>query len=160
MANPFPFTAGQVLTAAQLNGIGEWLFYTPTLTASVTNPTLGTSGVQSGSYARIQNLIVARFIIIFGTSGVAAGSGNYRVSLPVPAAIYGSFYGAVSGKTSFYDSSANNTYFSSSWVENTNYVSITYQTAFNGAMSNVSAASPVIPAANDVISGLVIYQAA
>jgi len=29
MANPFPFTAGQVLTAAQMNGIGETTSFTP-----------------------------------------------------------------------------------------------------------------------------------
>jgi len=29
MASPFPFTSGQVLTAAQLNAIGEWTAFTP-----------------------------------------------------------------------------------------------------------------------------------
>jgi hypothetical protein len=160
MANPFPFVAGSVLTAAELNGIGEWTSYTPVLTAATTNPTLGTGSSSTGSYARIQDLIIYRFAITFGTSGVAAGSGVYRVSLPVTASATTSFYEIGNGQTSFYDSSLVVIYFANAWLPNTTYLEILYQQTFNGLLSNVTNAAPVIPAANDAISGLIIYQAA
>ena len=160
MANPFPFTSGQVLTAAQMNGIGEWTSYTPVLTASVTNPTLGTGSQQLGSFARIQNLIICRFYIAFGASGTNAGSGSYRVSLPVNANPFGAFFSASSGQTSFFDSSANNIYFANGYIPASTYAAILVQNGFNTFMNDLTNAVPVIPAANDVISGYLIYQAA
>lgn len=160
MANPFPFVAGEVLTAADMNGIGEWTSYTPVLTASVTNPTLGTGSAQVGSYARIQNLIIYRFRISFGTSGISGGSGSYRVSLPVAASGTTSFYEANNGQTSFFDSSANNLYFAQAWLANANYLTILVQNAFNTFNQDLTATVPVTVAANDTITGLVIYQAA
>ena len=43
MANPFDFSAGAVLTAAQLNQIGDYESWTPTLT----NITLGNGTVNA-----------------------------------------------------------------------------------------------------------------
>lgn len=63
--------------------LGAWTAYTPTLTASTTNPTLGTGSTASGAYCQIGKVVHYRARIIFGTSGVAAGSGFYYVSLPV-----------------------------------------------------------------------------
>lgn len=58
--------------------------YTPALTATTTNPTLGTASVQSGRYFQIGKFVIANFAIKFGTAGAVAGSGAYRISLPVP----------------------------------------------------------------------------
>jgi hypothetical protein len=160
MANPFPFVAGEVLTAADMNGIGEWTSYTPVLTATTTNPTLGTGSSATGAYARVQNLIVYNFQILFGSSGVNAGSGNYKVSLPVTSNATSAFYNATNGQTAFFDSSANSVYFSPAWLESTTNLTLLYQGAFNGNMANISDTTPVIPGANDAISGLVIYRAA
>jgi hypothetical protein len=160
MANPFPFVAGNVLTAAQLNGIGEWTSYTPVLTATTTNPTLGTGSSATGAYARVQNLIVYNFQILFGSSGVVAGVGNYKVSLPVTSNATNAFYTATNGCTAFFDSSANSVYFANAWLESTTNLTLLTQASFNGALQNVSATSPAVPAANDAISGLVIYRAA
>jgi hypothetical protein len=159
MANPFPFVSGTTLLASQLNGIGEWTSYTPVLTAS-TNPTLGTASIQSGSYARIQNLIIYRFFIGFGTSGVNAGAGNYKISLPVASSGVTSFYENNIGSVAFFDTSANSIYYANAWIADVNNVTPIYQATFNGALLNVSATAPVVPAAQDALSGLVIYQAA
>lgn len=79
-------TAGNVLNASTLNQIGAvWETWTPTLTASVTNPTLGTGAVQAGRYGRIQKTVYGHAVIAFGTAGVAAGSGFYFLNLPVTA---------------------------------------------------------------------------
>lgn len=59
-----------------------WLTYTPVLTAATTNPTLGTGSTQSGEYKIVGDLLFCRGYIAFGTSGAAAGSGSYFISLP------------------------------------------------------------------------------
>lgn len=79
-------TAGQILTAATMNQIGAvWETWTPALTASTTNPTLGTGSVITGRYARIQKTVFGNVTILFGSAGVAAGTGFYFVSLPITA---------------------------------------------------------------------------
>lgn len=65
---------------------GTWTAWTPTLTAVTTNPTLGSGATATGRYIELDTgLIIARFTIQFGSSGVGAGSGEYRLSLPVNA---------------------------------------------------------------------------
>ncbi len=160
MANPFPFVSGTTLLASQLNGIGEWTSYTPVLTATTTNPTLGTGSSSVGSYARIQDLIFYRFVITFGTSGVNAGVGTYRISLPVAAAAITNFTENPLGTTMFTDSSLGGNYFGNAWFADVNNLSPVYQTGFNGTVNNIGAVNPVIPAANDVLSGFVTYRAA
>lgn len=60
--------------------------HTPVLTGSGSNPTLGTGNVVSGWYAYGPgSTLTYSFSVQFGTSGVAAGSGQYLVSLPVTA---------------------------------------------------------------------------
>jgi hypothetical protein len=160
MANPFPFVAGEVLTAADMNGIGEWTSYTPILTATTTNPTLGAGSVATGSYARVQNLIVYKYFVQFGTSGVSAGTGNYKISLPVPALAITQFYDINNGSGAFFDNSGNVIYYAHAWIADVNNLSPLHQLSFNGAIQNISATAPVVPAASDALSGLVIYRAA
>jgi hypothetical protein len=81
MATPFPFTSGQILTAAQMNSIGELLSFTPTWTCSGTAPAIG-NGSLTGSYWRVQNLI---YFIITLTAGSTTtfGTGTFRFNLPL-----------------------------------------------------------------------------
>lgn len=76
------------ITSAKLSL--AWTGYTPVLTAATTNPTLGSGSTADGRYVRIDDTILGWARIVFGTSGVAAGSGQYRVSLPVTASAGGS----------------------------------------------------------------------
>jgi hypothetical protein len=62
-----------------------WTAYTPNLTASTTNPTLGTGSIREGAWTRYGRLMVVRANVKFGTSGASAGSGSYRISLPATA---------------------------------------------------------------------------
>ena len=75
MASPFPFTAGQVLTAAELNAIGESLSYTPTYT----NMSLG-NGTVTASYVLVQNLLSVVVEFEFGSTSTI--SGNPAISIP------------------------------------------------------------------------------
>lgn len=71
-------------TLPRIQNIGrQWKDFTPTLSATVTNPVLGTGGVIQGRYLKIGTQIVYRFYFQFGTSGVNGGNGLYRISVPV-----------------------------------------------------------------------------
>lgn len=63
---------------------GEWTAWTPALTAATTNPTLGAGAITAGRYVRNGKNVTGWGHIKFGTSGAAAGSGLYTISLPVP----------------------------------------------------------------------------
>ena len=81
MANPFPFVAGSILEAAQLNGIGEaWTSYTPTVKGGAT--TIGQTIVYA-KYAVINKCVFVQALVT-ATSGGAA-SGAITFSLPVTA---------------------------------------------------------------------------
>ena len=70
---------------------GAWVAYTPTWTATTTNPTIG-NGTLSGYYTKIGKTVHFRIIIVFGTT-TNAGSGIYFFGIPVNArAVYGAFY--------------------------------------------------------------------
>ena len=78
MANPFPFSSGDILTAAELNEIGDTQTdWTPTFAAGLT---IG-NGTASGKYVRINDLVVAEATITLGsTSSVSTG---VRMTAPV-----------------------------------------------------------------------------
>lgn len=65
-----------------VGGHAAWVTYTPTLTASTTSPTLGTGSSATGAYWRDGRLCHVQASVTFGSSGVNAGSGSYRLSLP------------------------------------------------------------------------------
>lgn len=69
---------------ALLQAFGAGTAYTPVLTASVTNPTLGTGSSSVGRYSVIGKRVFFSAEIILGT-GATAGSGFYTFSLPVAA---------------------------------------------------------------------------
>jgi len=68
------------------SGLGAgWTAYTPVLTATTADPTLGAGSVQSGWYKRIGKTVHFVAAVRFGTSGILVGTGSYFVSLPVAA---------------------------------------------------------------------------
>jgi hypothetical protein len=76
MATLGTFTAGQVLTAAELNAIGTWTTYTPT----VANLTLGTGGSVTGRYAVINKIAFLELVFTLGTG--ASASGQIQLGTP------------------------------------------------------------------------------
>lgn len=82
--------SGEVIVTIPGGTPGAWTSWTPTLTATTTNPTLGTGGtVQEGYYMQLGKLVIAWYSIQFGTTGLNVGSGEYRLSLPVAAVTTG-----------------------------------------------------------------------
>lgn len=76
MATLGTFVAGQVLTAAELNAIGTWQTWTPTVYQS---SALTTSTV--GQYCQINELVIAFALIDINSSGTAGQ--QVQVTLPV-----------------------------------------------------------------------------
>jgi hypothetical protein len=75
-------TAAKLNTTFPLTNGPTWSSYTAALTASSSNPTLGSGSNTAGRYTRIGDLVVIQVEILFGSSGAAAGSGTYSVSVP------------------------------------------------------------------------------
>jgi hypothetical protein len=79
MANPFPFTTGEVLTAADMNSIGETVAYTPIWTSL----TVG-NGSNTSTYTRINNFVHYEGKLTFGsTTSITASAPQF--SLPITA---------------------------------------------------------------------------
>lgn len=154
MANPFPFTAGQVLTAAQLNGIGEaGVAYTPTWT----NLTVG-NAVQDFKYVQINKLVYVRGSIVLGTTS-SVGTAP-RFTFPLTAAAYpGQMY---LGNTYLLDSGTAAirgavVYFSTTAAE------IGYNTLYTGtltAQALPTATAPWTWTTNDAIRVEFVYEVA
>lgn len=154
MANPFPFTAGQVLTAAQLNGIGEaTTTYTPTF-ASVT---LG-NGTITGYYTRVNKLVYGSVKLALGST--TAITGTVTFTLPVTAATNSA--SLFIGTGYFYDNSTGETYVGDSYRTNTTTVTpFSTYAAFNYAVRGlINATIPVAYGAGDEIVYTFFYEAA
>lgn len=132
----------------------EFAGYTPALTAATTNPTLGTGGTASGYWAYVGGLVVAYFSIVFGSSGVAAGTGGYFISLPAPATIG---VGSTAGTVRVYH--AGNAAFGITRLQSSTTLGMQYTSTFNGALGNVGAGSPFTAVAGDIYDGFITYQA-
>ena len=72
---------------------GGFTTATTTLTASVTDPTLGTGSFSGVRYQKIGRRVVGNMMIRFGSSGAAAGSGFYVPGLPVSPVNYTTLFG-------------------------------------------------------------------
>lgn len=139
------------------SGGGTYADWTPTLTATTTNPTLGSGSEATGRYTTVGNMVHATARIGFGTSGVNAGSGTYIVSLPTamrtPVA---NEYGII-GTGMIYDSSGT----TSRHVVVLRYNDTSVIIRADGAATNsVSNSSPWTWAASDSISLNLAYEKA
>lgn len=97
MPGPGTWSPGDVLTAADLNAIGTWTSYTPTLTQSVTR----TATVNYAKYSVINKWCTVNVDLTCTTTGSLA---TVEVSLP-----FTSFSPRATGSGFFFDSSATTT---------------------------------------------------
>jgi len=89
---PRTWVVGEVVTAAQLNTeirdqfndlFAAWATYTPTWTATTTNPTLG-NGTLNGRYKQIGKTVHLAIELTFGST-TTPGTGTYAFALPATA---------------------------------------------------------------------------
>lgn len=172
---PATWIASAQLLAAQLNAQlrdnwnaafplgqvdGGWLAYTPVLTAVTTSPTLGSGGTATGRYYQVGKTVHGWAKIKFGSSGTAAGSGQYLITLPVAP-----FLGAVVNLdvlagTAMMRCAAVFTMAQVSWASATQ-VSLRYTSAAVGGTSAVAGATtPGAWGASDYIEFNFVYEAA
>ena len=163
---PRTWVAGEVPTATHFNEnvrdfgrafADAWGSYTPTLTASTTNPTNWT---QTGYFMQAGKLVIAKFQVLAG-GGMTKGSGTYRVALPVNAnttmATMGSLY---IGTVTLRDASTGNTYYAQAAVADTAYITLNYAATYGGGATNVTDTAPWTWEASDTISATIVYEAA
>ena len=156
MANPFPFVAGDVLTAAELNGIGELSTFTP----SITNFTLG-NGSADGTFVRVNKLLYFRVRVVFGST-TSFTAGVKDLTYPVDAANANTFDG-LNILAHYYDSSATGLVFNQPVIcigattlrIGANDVSATYS-----SFTDLSSTIPFTWATGDIINILGTYQVA
>ena len=144
--------------ASSVGNFGAWTAYTPTLTASVTNPTLGITGTATGHYAQIGKTVIARWKIYVGHTTSGAGSGSYYVALPVAAST--GQVGLTVGNGYGYDASSTSLSPFTVYCENANRLAMLYNTTLNGAYTFVAATAPWSWAYTDYLEGAIQYEAA
>ena len=160
---PRTWVAGEVPTATHFNenlrdlgrGFADaWTAYTPTLTASTTNPTGWT---QTGYYMQAGKLVHVKGTLTAG-GAMTAGSGTYRIALPVNAqTALGS--AVLEGSTYLYDNSTGNAYsIAVPYAANAAYIQLVYGTGGTGAFVGHNA--PWVWAASDTIQFAFSYEAA
>jgi hypothetical protein len=133
--------------------------YTPILTAATTDPTNWTS---AGEWCRIGPLVWCRFTFLAGAS-VTAGSGNYRIILPVPATPPPLGVSSGLGTLTCWDSSGNaraNVAAILPWPQG-DYIEGRYPATWpTGTSTALGPGTPFTWAQGDQILGTLIYQAA
>jgi hypothetical protein len=143
MPGPGTFSAGDILTAADLNAIGVWESYTPTLSQNGTR----TATVNYAKYVQINKLCIVNVDLTCTTSGSA--NNEIRVTLPVTAsadAITGSGDASV-GSGFFYDASTTDIQLTSVNLHSTTLLE--FFTEAGTSNSSGLGANPNVTLAND-----------
>jgi hypothetical protein len=153
MANPFPFVAGSVLTAAELNGIGEATAYTPT----ITNGSLG-NGTITGSYVQVNKLVYGAIKFALGTTSTITG--QLQFSFPITNAA--SQASVIVGTGYYYDGSSGLTYDAKTYRLSSTVMSffVINASATYSTYSVLNASVPVVYTNGDEIVCSFTYEAA
>lgn len=130
--------------------------YTPVLTAVTVNPTLGTGSTQEGFFYRLGKIILVWWHIKFGSAGAAAGTGSYRISVPVTGETM--FDYALIGPAQIYDNSADDNRVCFAEWAGTSRANI--ELIYGGISSVVDNDEPWIWSNNDELYGFLCYEAA
>ena len=101
MATFGTFVAGQVLTAAELNGAGAWQDYTPSWTQSATI----SKTVNWARYTQLNKLVMGTVKM----TATSAGTANNKVLVGLP--VTASSNNFVIGTMSYFDTGATNPYY-------------------------------------------------
>ena len=132
--------------------------YTPALTAITTNPTMGAGATLAGEYTIQGALVTGTTQIVYGTP-MGAGSGEYRISLPVTAATSG-FANKLIGAGRCFDSSANTDTPVLAYLSSGTTASLVFSSGYpNGTLTAVAHNQPFAWGASDRIDMQFTYQA-
>ena len=149
MASPFPFTSGQVLTAAQLNSVSEVTAFTP----SWTNFTPG-NATESWYYTQVQDFVYIQGTTTLGSTSSVTGA----ITLANPAG--GTVVGTLTTQGLFeYVESGGVRSFGSAVVSGGAFVSVYFNVSGSLIGRNTcSATAPFTWGTGDVLKGWMAYQ--
>jgi hypothetical protein len=149
MANPFPFSSGDVLTAANLNDIGESETWTPTSSNGIVQG----NGTFAGTYQRVNDLVVAQGQFTLGST--SSISTFVRFSAPVAAISADEL--SMGTRASFYDISANVFYplWGRTYATGETYL---YSMLASGTYTSTSSVWPVVAATGDILYVSMVYR--
>jgi hypothetical protein len=139
-----------------LKGLSEaWTSYTPTWTATTSNPTLN-NGTLVGHYMQVNKFVSFWIVLTFGST-TAVGSGIYQMTVPVAP-----FVGhPMAFDIQYFDTSASTVYRGqTSFVSGSKFNMLYDASTAGGALAALSNAAPAIPAVGDVYRILGTYEAA
>lgn len=131
--------------------------FTPVLTVtSGTNPTLGSGSSSQGWWAYLPGgSVLFTFKITFGTSGVAAGTGNYAISTPIVSANpFGTSHASSYGSLILADSSSGGFRVGTCFVPGNALQTLGLVVENSTIVTN---AAPWVWAASDYLAGSIIY---
>jgi len=131
----------------------EWKPYSPILTASTSSPT-GFDTVAA--WYQVGSLVTVRLTLTGGTS-VNAGSGTYRIALPVNAA---SGQTAGIGTLLMFEASSHASGVAEAYPADPTYVTLAYPATYGGTLTAVGASAPWAWTTGDIIRGTLTYEAA
>ena len=157
-------TSGSAVTGTSYLNIGvsynsgSFTSYTPEWTGTTTSPSIG-NGTLSGRFFMVGKQVTVDIRVTPGST-TSFGSGNYRISLPVPAntTVISNWHPLGSG--SFLDTSASSVYFL-----HVMYASATTVLARNigsatGTTADWGATTPATAANGDAFAFRIVYEAA
>lgn len=148
----------QVSDGSTVADVGTWMAawssYTPTLRATTTDPTGWT---ETGYYTQIGKTVIAKFALSAGGSATA-GSGYYRVALPVSAR--STMDMDVSQHCVLYDYSTGSQIYGSAYIAASDTANCYFSYATSATtLGNVGSSTPWTWAASDAFRGQIIYEA-
>ncbi|MGW6703618.1 hypothetical protein ACWGDE_01810 [Streptomyces sp. NPDC054956] len=136
---------------------GIWSAYTPTWTASTTNPTLG-NGTLTTRWARVGRMVTWVGTVDLGSTS-NGGTGVWQMSLPVAAAS-GAGFPAWRGTASYFKSGDNDYAGQSLTVGSTGLAFVVKTDTAAKAFSNVTNLVPVAAANGNSLTWSITYEAA
>lgn len=89
-------SSGQVLTAATMNQLGAASeTFTPTIVGNTSGSVTIGNGTLSGTYFRIQKLLVVTYTLTWGSTTTTTASGLWLFSVPIGNATRGNAFGRI-----------------------------------------------------------------
>ena len=140
-------TSGQVLTAATLNTIGAASeTFTPTIVGNGGGSVTIGNGVLTGTYIQLQKLVVATYILSWGSTTTTTAVGLWLFSVPVGNALRGNAVGRITD--------AGTTYYRVVGAASSNKMILQATDTGNEVQNN----TPMTWATNDFMSATFIYE--
>lgn len=130
------------------------------LTASVTNPSLGSGGSAtiSTTYTQIGKFVHWYGVVVFGST-MSPGSGTYNITLPITAAGRASGISYV-GSVWMHDNSSGDVVLATANLVSTTKAQFDYPTTYGAGDSSVSDSAPWTWGSSDFIRWQIMYEAA